>query len=237
MMKKIVAAFVLAAAGWVCGAIELGSPFADGMVLQRDREVPVWGCTESGGKVTVSFAGNEVSTTAGADGRWSVRLPAMKASKESRTLVVRSGAECRRVTDVLVGEVWYVSGQSNAECPLWNNSKDGNNPRFRDRNGALVAQMTYRPCVRMCYASNYRSSATPRQRAAFPVKWEAFTPETLAEGHGFSAIGVYYALEIHDATGIPVGIVGSYWGGTRIEPWIPAEGFESVGMDPSTDAL
>lgn len=228
---------VLLAAFHASAALELGSPFADGMVLQREREVPVWGTADAGAKVSVSFAGNRVSSVAGSDGRWMVRLPAMKASGESRVMTVGAGSELKRISDVLVGEVWYVSGQSNAECPLWNNAKDGNNPRFRDRNGALTAQMTYRPRVRMCYASNYRTSDTPRERAVFPVKWEAFTPATLAEGHGFSAIGVYFALEIHDAIGVPVGIVGSYWGGTRIEPWIPAEGFASVGIDPASDEI
>jgi len=225
----------------VCAcALELASPFADGMVLQRGRPVPVWGTALPGEVVTVSFAGNEVSAAAGGDGRWKASLPPMQASKEGRTLSVRgsSGPDASKaVSDVLVGEVWYVSGQSNAECPLWNNAKDGNNPRFRDRNGALVAQMTVRKHVRMCYASNYKTSETPRERAAFPVKWESFTPETLAEGHGFSAIGVYYALELYAALDVPIGVVGSYWGGTRIEPWIPAEGFASIGMDPETDPL
>ena len=235
--NSILAIAALFSALHASAALELGSPFADGMVLQREREVPVWGTADAGAKVSVSFAGFEVSSVAGADGRWKVFLPAMKACGESRVMIVRAGAELKRISDVLVGEVWYVSGQSNAECPLWNNPKDGNNPRFRDRNGALTAQMTYRPRVRMCYASNYRTSDTPRERAVFPVKWEAFTPATLAEGHGFSAIGVYFALEIHDAIGVPVGIVGSYWGGTRIEPWIPAEGFASIGIDPACDEI
>ena len=243
-MKKPISKFVRLAAfaGAVTvssfvQAVELASPFADGIVLQRGRKVPVWGSAAAGEKVTVAFAGREVSTLAGADGRWRADLPAMEASKEGRVLTIRTASDFKKIVDVLVGEVWYVSGQSNAECPLWNNPKDGNNPRFRDRNGALVAQMTFKPFVRMCYASNYRYSDKPRDKAQFPVKWEKFTPETLAEGHGFSAIGVYYALELYSALDIPIGIVGSYWGGTRIEPWIPAEGFASIGMDPQTDEI
>ena len=129
-------------------AVEFASPFADGIVLQRGRKVPVWGSAAAGEKVTVAFAGREVSALAGSDGRWRADLPAMEASKEGRVLTVRTASDFKKIVDVLVGEVWYVSGQSNAECPLWNNPKDGNNPRFRDRNGALVAQMTFKPFVR-----------------------------------------------------------------------------------------
>lgn len=126
--------------------------------------------------MTVAFAEQEVETTAGADGKWRVELEPMTASKEGRVLDVNeyeegllfdTVVETKCISDVLVGEVWYVSGQSNAECPLWNNIKDGNNPRFRDGNGGLVAQMTYRPFVRMCYASDYRTSDTPREEAPF----------------------------------------------------------------------
>jgi sialate O-acetylesterase len=242
MTLKTVLAFgvALCAAACASGALELASPFADGMVMQRGREVPVWGNATAGDRITVTFAGNTVEACAAADGRWKAELPAMEASKEGRTLTVRAAgsvSESRSIADVLVGEVWYVSGQSNAECPLWYNAKDGNNPRFRDRHGALVGQMTYRPYVRMCYASNYRTSEKPRERAAYPVKWESFSPDTLLTGHGFSAIGVYYALELYAALDVPIGIVGSYWGGTRIEPWIPAEGFESIGVDPATDEV
>jgi len=239
-------ACVLSTVSEAHGALRLGAPFADGAVLQRDRTVPVWGWAEPGRKVVVSFADQTVSATAGEDGAWRVGLAPMAASREGRVLTVSerreglfldSETDVRNVSDVLVGEVWYVSGQSNAECPLWNNAKDGNNPRFRDANGALVAQMTYRPYVRMCYASNYRTSDSPRAEPRFEVKWEPFSPASLGlgAGHGFSAIGVYYALELYAALELPIGIVGSYWGGTRIEPWIPAEGFEAVGMPAGGD--
>ena len=179
-MKKEICRFVRLAAvagavvvSSISDAVELASPFADGIVLQRGRKVPVWGTAKAAEKVTVSFAGCEVLAIAGADGRWRVDLPAMEASKEGRVLTVCTASDSKKISDVLVGEVWYVSGQSNAECPLWNNSKDGNNPRFRDRNGALIAQMTFKPFVRMCYASNYRTSDIPRDKAEFPVRWEA----------------------------------------------------------------
>ena len=233
-MKRLMVAVAVALGALVSAqaALELGTPFADGMVLQRGMTVPVWGTAEPGAKVTVAFAGQKVAATADAKGKWMARLPALKASREGRELsVVEQSANQGNRTilqDVLVGEVWYVSGQSNAEMPLC-----GGSPRFRDRNGALVAEMTDKPLVRMCYASNYRASATPREKATYPVRWEKFNRQSLGEGHSFSAMGAYYALELYSALEIPIGIVGSYWGGTKIEPWIPAEGYASVGLDPA----
>ena len=205
---------LLAASAWC--EVKLASPVADGMVLQRDKEVAVWGTADVGEKVTVSFAGNTVEATADAQGAWRVNLPKMAASKESRELVVND----RKVSDVLVGEVWYCCGQSNTEMPLV-----GKSPHFSDRQGRLVAQMTRQPFVRYAYASNYRQSGEPRTTADYPVAWKPFLPENLGKAPSFSAMGVYFALELYTALDVPVGIVGSYWGGTNIDAWTPREGY------------
>ena len=213
--------------------LRLAAPFSDGAVLQRGMPVPVWGTAEPNARVTVAFAGQEKAATAMADGSWRVTLDPLETSCDGRELTVAeqpSGQQVPNRTvlqDVVVGEVWYVSGQSNAECPLW-----GESPRFRDRNGALTAQMTDKPLVRMCYASNYRSSPTPRKFPAYEARWQKFSRTSLGTGHSFSAVGTYFALGLHAALGVPVGVVGSYFGGTCIEPWIPAEGYASVGLDP-----
>ena len=208
------------------GGIELGSPFTDGMVLQRDREIPVWGWAEPAARVVVTFSGSSVSGVAGEDGRWRVTLPPEKASAEGRTLTVREegkGAETR-VRDVLVGEVWFCSGQSNCELPIW-----GPRCRFRDRNGYMLAQMTDLPLVRYAYCSDYRCSERPRERTSRPVEWRRFNRQNLLccdeeRKWGFSAMGVYFALELHRRLGIPVGVVGAYWGGSPIAAWIPGVG-------------
>lgn len=230
-MKTLSSIAVTVLAVHSAAAVRLGTPFADGMILQRERDVPVWGVAASGETVRVTFAGNAVEAAAGADGKWMVRLPKMPACREGRVLTV-TGSASRPVTlnDVLVGEVWIVSGQSNAECPLW-----GPSPRFRDRNGALVAQMTDKPLVRLCHASNYRYSREPKEFASYPVRWRKFDRESLGASPSFSAVGAYFALELYSALEIPVGIVGSYWGGTRIEPWIPREGFAARGLDPDME--
>ena len=216
---------------WSCAAlaeVKLADPFAEGMVLQRQMPVAVWGTATPGRKITVAFAEREATATVAADGRWRVTLPAMEACCEERTLSVTEREEgwlfdtvtgSAEVRGVLVGEVWFVSGQSNCEFPLC-----GDNPHFSDRNGTAVAQKTRLPLVRYCYQSDYKVSPTPKTTAALPVAWKPFTPENLMTPPSFSAIGCYFALELHHALRIPIGLVGAYWGGTRIEPWTPREG-------------
>ena len=246
-MKRLLIASAILTAFSAMADVKLGSPFADGMVLQRGRNVPVWGWADAGEEITVEFAGQKRTATAGADGKWRVDLAPMEASKEGRTLKVSAwndenakwtnlwglfasvpDGDVVEVKDVLVGEVWYCCGQSNTELPLV-----GSSPRFRDRQGAMVAQITHRPYVRFAYCSNYRTAAKPKSRAGYPVEWKAFTPESLTKGRSFSAMGVYYALELYAALDVPVGIVGAYWGGTRAEPWTPREGFAMTkGCEP-----
>ena len=176
-----VASAVLAA---LCSAsaVEVASPFADGMVLQRGMKVPVWGWAKPGEAVKVSFAGVARTATADADGRWRVDLPPMEASKERRELRVNE----MRIRDVVVGEVWYCSGQSNMALLLV-----GDNPRGRDRNGSLVAQTTVRPFIRYAHVKP-GVKAQPQERTSEPVIWKPFTPENLQSG--ISAVAFYYAL-------------------------------------------
>lgn len=241
-MKRLMIVSAAVAAFAAQAGLKLGTPFADGMVLQRGMNVPVWGWADAGEEVTVEFAGQKRTATADATGKWRVDLAPLETSKEGRTLKVSAwndenarwtnlwglfasipDDDIVEVKDVLVGEVWYCCGQSNTEFPLV-----GESPRFRDRQGAMVAQVTHRPFIRFAYCSNYRAAAAPKAKADYPVAWKAFTPENLAKKPSFSAMGVYYALELYAALEIPVGIIGSYWGGTRAEPWTPREGFAAT---------
>ena len=217
--------------------IELATPFADGMVLQREMDVPVWGKADAGKKVVVSFADARAETVAAADGSWSVKLPKMAASKESRVLRV---AECAAgdetdavaLKDVLVGEVWMCSGQSNTDCPIW-----GGGPRYRDGWGAMMLASTDKPFVRLV-KTPLVASAEPRY--GYKATWMKMTPAML---DGFkkgqrmpSAMGYYYALELANALDIPIGLVDSSWGGTNIDAWTPRSGYEGLtGLDAERD--
>jgi len=223
--------------------ITLGAPFTDGVVLQRGMKVPIWGTAGAGSSVEVAFAGQTVSAKADADGRWRVVLEPMEASAESRTMTVaeRNGVNAvavRSVSDVLVGEVWFASGQSNMECPIWSGAT-----RYRDMKGGLLTTMTYLPLVRYVKVS-HAWAANPLERIA---TWSKFTPEDLqlfyrAEsglnaanpGAQLSAVAFYYARELYLALGIPVGIVDASWGGTNIDAWTPRSGYRNC--NPSIKA-
>ena len=201
--------------------VTLATPFNDKAVLQRRTPVPVWGWADPGEKVTVSFAGNTASATAGADGKWMVKLPAMEASSENRVLK----ANDVEVKDVLVGEVWFCAGQSNTELPLVASI----NPHFVDREGKMVSQLVHEKTVRYAYCSNYRWSVSPKEKFDGPfTAWKEFIPENLRSDPSFSAMGVYFALQLHETLDIPIGIVGTYWGGTNIDAWTPRSGYEGM---------
>ena len=231
-MRKTLLPLALAFASLAEADIRLGAPFADGAVLQRDRDVPVWGTASPREKVTVSFCDFLASAQADAKGAWSAKLPAMKASKEGRDLVA-SGADGAKAIarDILVGEVWLCAGQSNADCPIW-----GRRPHYRDGQGALVISMTVKPWVRLAKVVR-QPSETPLSFTR--VKWLKMVPEEMRAGKGHtlpSAMGYYFALELANALDVPVGLLDCSWGATRIEPWTPRSGFGSVeGLEKERD--
>ncbi|MGI9241761.1 MAG: sialate O-acetylesterase [Verrucomicrobiales bacterium] len=200
---------------------KLASVFSDHMVLQRDKPVPVWGKASPGEAMTVSFAGQEIGVEAGADGRWSVELEPLAASAEGRDLVVKaaSGEAKLTIRDVLVGEVWLCSGQSNME---WSVSASN------DAEGEIAAA-NY-PSIRLLHV--------PRFPATWPqdevkAAWKVCSPENVS---GFSAVGYYFGRELSRELDVPIGLIASAWGGTRIEPWTPVVGLESVESTKSLAA-
>lgn len=239
MKKQIIGLCAVAFALPLLAQIKLGCPFTDGVVLQRGMKVPVWGdfgVCEKPCKVKVEFAGQTKIADVASDGKWKVELDAMEASKESRTMTVSrikddSGSVCKsiEVKDVLVGEVWFSSGQSNMETPIW-----GVNTRYRDMKGALMTTMTRIPFIRYAKSSfNYSGS-----KVNLTAKWCKFTPEYLQihnrkdaglKGNGthLSAVAFYYARELYLALDMPIGIVDASIGGTNIDAWTPRSGYEN----------
>ena len=201
-----------------------GTPFANNMVLQRNRAVPIWGKADPGEKVTVSFAGQVKTTVASADGSWKVALDPMEASKENRVLKVTGASGSEEIKNVLVGEVWFASGQSNMECPIW-----GPGPRYRDGQGKVKILSTIRPYIR--YAKNYQAwDIKPRE--GWKGVWRDFSPESFKQTYHYnlSAVAFYYALELYDALDVPIGVIDSSWGGSCIETWTPPCGHADLSM-------
>lgn len=204
-------------AGLLLATLTLAAPFKDGAILQRDRTVPVWGTAEPGETVTVSFAGQTQSTVAEASGAWRADLKPMGASREPREMtVVASQSGDATVRDVLVGEVWFASGQSNMVCPI-----TGADPHFSDVDGALVSQFVSRDDIRFVLTPEVWRVA-PTNDAN--VRWQKFSPASFTgEGPKLSAVAWYFARELNAALDVPVGIVDSAWGGSAIDAWIPRE--------------
>ena len=196
--------------------------FQDGVVLQRDRPVKVWGNAQPNAEVRVSLAGKRASGRAAADGRWEVRLPAPKAGGPY-TLTATSGNENQAVGDVLVGDVWLCSGQSNMELQVKRtlNSRaeiaDANNDRIRLLKVGL------------------KESVAPREHFPMPVQWQKTTPENVPE---FSAACYYFARELQKSVDVPMGLVNASWGGSRIETWLSADALRKIGgYDDALDVL
>lgn len=187
--------------------------FQNGAVLQRDKPVPVWGRAGAGGKITVSFAGQTKTTTADGAGRWRVTLDAMPASPENRNLTIaEAGAPTLEIKDILVGEVWLGSGQSNMQWSIAQARKE-------DQELAAAGPV---PLLRLFDVPRVLSHA--RQETA-NAKWTPANPET---AKGFSAVGYFFGKLLAEELEVPVGIIHSSWGGSKIEPWWAEEGLEGI---------
>ena len=184
-------------------SLRLASPFQDHAVLQRDQTLPVWGWAAPMTRVRVTLAGNEARTLSNDHGDWSVRLPALPAGGP-HALFVEAGGETLSVSDLLVGEVWIASGQSNMEWTL-----DQSRPFTDD----TIATADF-PAIRV-FKFARRTHLGPQRTVE--GSWHIATP---AAAPAFTAVGFSFALRLHRELGVPVGIISSSWGGTFIQSWI-----------------
>ncbi len=208
---------LLLTTGPLLAEVRLASPFTDHMVLQCDKKVPVWGTADVGEKITVEFAGQKISTTADAGGKWSVKLKPMKASAEPRTLVVtgnrQSAIENLKCADVLVGEVWLASGQSNMDFTMSKKVK-----RFAGvmNEETEIAAANY-PLIRM-FTGDAQKTFAPTNRIG--GEWKICTPENAP---AFSAVAYFFARDLQREIKIPVGIITEAFGASTAEAWIDRE--------------
>lgn len=184
--------------------ITLAPIFADHAVLQRDKPLPVWGRAVPKEKLTVTFHDQTVRTTVDNDGRWIVYFEPFKTSAEGADLVVVAGKETRVVKDVVVGEVWLASGQSNMEWPV---------SRVRDEE--QQAAMVDLPLLR--HLKIERTVAGSAAETVNTSGWRKATPGTVGD---FTAVGYFFARELQRKLNVPIGIIDSSWGGTDIEAWM-----------------
>lgn len=202
---------------WACGrssaALNVAGVFGDHMVLQRDVPLPVWGAADAGSRVIVRFASQEKSTTAGADGTWRVEFAPIAVSTRGQDLIATAGSETAVVRDVLVGDLWLCSGQSNMAFGM---SGLKNTPYEND-----ISKADH-PWI--------RHGAVPRNPSIEPrrdtrVDWQVCKPDKVVN---FTAAGYYFAREVQARTGVPVGLLHASWGGTSAESWTSREALSTV---------
>ncbi|MFA6961155.1 MAG: sialate O-acetylesterase [Opitutaceae bacterium] len=185
--------------------------FTDNAVLQRDKPIPVWGTADAGEKVSVSFAGQAVETVADATGKWSVKLAPIPAKNDGSALVIK-GNNTITLANVVVGEVWLASGQSNMEWVVKNTY---------DAAIDVPASANF-PLIRHIQIAK-KVSETPLATAK--GAWQVAGPDTTG---GFTAAGYYFARDLYQLLHVPVGIINSSWGGTPVESWIDPEAYKTV---------
>jgi sialate O-acetylesterase len=174
----------------------------DHMVLQQGREIHIWGKADPGEQIVVTFTDRSRSTRANASGDWSVELPPMKAGGPF-TMSVKGKREII-LKDVMVGEVWVASGQSNMTFAL--NGSDGAAEEIPKADYPMIRLFTVPETV-----------ATQPQRDTLPASWKICTPDTVKD---FSAVAYYFARDLHRQLHVPIGIIESAWPGTAIEEWM-----------------
>jgi sialate O-acetylesterase len=182
---------------------------SDHMVLQQGREIHVWGRADAGEKVTVSLAGHTATTTTDARNHWSVYLPAMSAGGPF-TLTVQ-GNKPIVIKDVMIGEVWIASGQSNMAFALEN----------AEGAATEVPEADY-PQIRLFTVP--KKIALSAQENTLPARWQICIPDT---AKSFSAVAYFFAREIHRRQNVPVGVIESAWPGTTIEEWIAPDALQA----------
>jgi sialate O-acetylesterase len=184
------------------------SLFTDNAVLQRDVKLPVWGTTTSGDKVTVSFAGQEVSAQP-ANGQWKVELAPLEASGEPRTLTVTQGDAKVERKNILVGDVWVCGGQSNMQWEL-----------RQTAGGAEAVAAAANDKLRLFTVPR---TGAPEPKTTVDGNWSVSSPETSAN---FTAVGYYFGRDLQQSLGVPVGLINSNIGGTTAERWTSKEVLE-----------
>ena len=188
------------------GGLRLPKLFADGMVLQREVRLPVWGWAAPAASVTVVLAGSTARATANSAGAWTVTLPAMRAGGPHEMTVESSGARLT-VRDILVGDVWIASGQSNMEWPV----------RMANDSAREIAAAN---------DSRIRHFKVPTSWAESPAEelvggsWAPATPQHVG---AFSAVGYFFARELRKSVDVPIGLINTSWGGSNIETWLSRE--------------
>jgi len=216
-MKKVLYTLTfLSLALYLNAQVLLPKVITNNMVLQQNKPVVIWGTASPGEKVTVKFSGQKKQTTTNNDGYWQVKLSPMKASAEPQKMII-SGSNEIELENILIGEVWLCSGQSNMEYPL-DRSLKRYAPSKRGEDLAVKALKGEKnPLIRFLYVEHKLMPVLPTDG------WKDCNDTTLRY---VSAAGYFFAKELAEKLNVPIGIISSSWGGTRVEQWTPAYAYQ-----------
>lgn len=189
--------------------VRLPAIISNNMVLQREIPLPIWGWAAPGEDVTVTYGDKMLATKADAAGKWKVTLPAITGAGADEMLI--KGKNVIHIKNILVGEVWAGSGQSNMQ---WSVSASANAKDEIEKANHPKIRLFIVPLV---------PAATPTETVG--AQWVECSPQTVP---GASAVLYYFGREIHQKLNVPVGLITTAWGGTRIQPWIPPQGYTAI---------
>jgi sialate O-acetylesterase len=195
-------------------SLALSGLFQDHAVLQRDRPIEVWGRAASGEEITVSLAASTASTRADAAGRWSVTLPALSAGGPFVLTAQGSPDDRQSASDVLIGDVFLCSGQSNMELPV--RRAGDTDSEIRDSRNDTIRMLNV----------EHASSLAPQADFATPMAWQSAAPETVP---AWSAACFFFGRELQKTVHVPIGLVNASWGGSNIRPWMSAAALHANG--------
>lgn len=215
LLRVVLGSFICVGVAQGADKLAPARVFGDGMVLQRDHALPVWGRAEPNERVSVRFKGRRQETVADADGQWCVRLEPLAASSEPGTMTIAGGASDRAATiaDVVVGDVWVLAGQSNM---AWRVLESSEKPQ-------AVARADY-PWLRYFHQPVYQLADEPADDLYPSCRWDVCTPETVLH---YSAVGFFFAEALHEHVDVPIGLVNTSVSGTYGECWLSRDAMEA----------
>lgn len=201
-------------------AVHMSPLFTDNMVMQQKTNAPIWGTATPGATVTIVTSWNNAkySTVAGENGKWMVNVRTAKAGGPYSMTVTEAGSEPVKISNILMGEVWLCSGQSNMQMPVKGDWAKVHNCDDEVKNAGC-------PNIRLLSVQRITSSRPEDDFPTYGDGWQICSPETVAE---FSATAYFFGRELHLRKNVPVGLVHSSWGGTTIEAWMSKDALAGV---------
>lgn len=211
MPHLLIIGFFLCLFSTLYSELRVSSVFSSGMVLQREQVNPIWGWSDNNMEIHISFAGDTYSTVSNQEGYWKINLSPKPANALGQVMHIESGDNRIVINDILFGEVWLCSGQSNMQWSLYNS--------FDSDLELLSANY---PQIRLLSIPHYGSQKAQND---FEGHWQAVRPESAKQ---FSAIGYYFGKTLHKSLNVPIGLIDNSWGGSTCEAWIPLDVLESM---------